>query len=88
MRLVRFGSNSLCNMLKLNIKSVRNIAETQGCNEKSWPENDRHVNCGRLASAHARLGDSSLGESFDERETAEKICVWVALVFGKTPQQS
>lgn len=75
-------------MLTPNIKFVRNITETQGCNEKSWPENGRHVNCKRLAGVHVRLGDSSLGENFDEREIAEKIPVWVALVFRKTPQQA
>jgi hypothetical protein len=75
-------------MLKQSIKSVRNIAETQGCNKKHWPENGRHVNCKRLACVHAASAIRLLARTLTKRKLLlKKTRVWVALVFGKTPKQ-
>jgi hypothetical protein len=77
----------MCNMLKQSIKSVRNIAETQGCNKKHWPENGRHVNCKRLACVHAASAIRPLARTLTNRKLPLPPPVWVALVFGKTPKQ-
>jgi hypothetical protein len=58
----------MCNMLKQSIKSVRNIAETQGCNKKHWPENGRHVNCKRLACVHAASAIRPLARTLTNRK--------------------